>query len=275
MSIVLSPSSFWWFMSCPYKWKNSIYEADPRNTTHWLLMNAAWAAAISWTDNKLWPRLRYYDNYINEKTEKKKQVKSDILKIWMWKLYKFFQQYMTPDYQVWQEQKFEYPRDRDEDDVWISWQPDVIIIYNNPDRETWIVAEVIDIKCGKISWYDKPDIWRENAQWYFYPWIVFTHWAMEIAATNIESPKIKFSFWVVDKWTWDFQLFSKTLDERSAETQMKFHIKEFRELQKQNLDKKDYPATKCRSCAFCDLADTCPLKSNDISISNEEINELF
>jgi len=275
MSIVLSPSSFWGFMQCPYKRKNSIYDADPRNTAHWALANAAAAAAISWTDNKLWPRLRYYDNYINEKIEKKKQIKTEILKLWMWKLYKFFKQYIWPDYQIWQEQKFEYPRDRDDDDVWISWQPDVIIIYNNPDREVWIVAEIIDIKCGKISWYDKPDIRRENSQWYFYPRFVFTHRGMEIQSFWIEKPKVKFSFWVIDKWTGDLQFFSKEMDEYTVDIQMKEHIKAFRELQKQNLDKQDYPATKCRWCAFCEFADTCPLKKDEVSVSNEELDELF
>lgn len=275
MSIVLSPSSFWGFMQCPYKWKNSVYDADPRNTAHWALANAAAAAAISWTDNKLWPWLRYYDNYINEKVEKKKQIKTDILKIWMWKLYKFFKQYIWPDYQIWQEQKFEYPWDRDDEDVWISWQPDVIILYNNPNKEEWIVAEIIDIKCGKISWYDKPDIRRENSQRYFYPWFVFNHWWMEISWLWIDKPKVKFSFWVIDKWTGDLQFFSKIMDEYTVDIQMKEHIKSFRELQKQNLDKKDYPATKCRGCAFCEFADTCPLKKDELSVSEDEINDLF
>jgi len=36
------------------------------------------------------------------------------------------------------------------------------------------------------------------------------------------------------------------MDEYTVDIQMKEHIKAFRELQKQNLDKQDYPATKCR-----------------------------
>lgn len=276
MSIVLSPSSFGWFMQCPYKRKNSVYDADPRNTAHGSLANAAAAAAISWTDNKLWPWLRYYDNYINEKLPRGKQVKTDILKMWMWKLYKFFKQYVWPDYQIWQEQKFEYPRDfEEEDDVRISWQPDVIILYNNPDKEEWIVAEIIDIKCGKISWYDKPDIRRENSQWYFYPRFVFMHWGMEIELLHVDKPKIKFSFGVIDKWTWDLQFFSKVMDEYTVSIQMKEHIKAFRELQKKDLDKTEYPATKCRWCAFCEFADTCPLKKDEVSVSNDELDELF
>lgn len=263
-------------MSCPYKWKNSIYDADPRNTAHGSLANAAAAAAISWTDNKLWPWLRYYDNYINAKVEKKKQIKTDILKQGMWKLYKYLKQYITSDYQIWQEMKFEYPWEFDEDeDVRISGQPDVIIFYNNPDRETGVVCEVLDIKCGKISWYDKPDIWRENSQWYFYPWFVFNHFWQEILLSWIEKPIVKFSFAVVDKWTWDLQLFSKEMDEYTVDIQMREHIKQFRELQKQNLNKEDYPATRCRGCAFCEFADTCPLKSQEVSVSSEELEELF
>lgn len=277
MSIVLSPSSFWWFMQCPYKRKNSIYDADPRNTAHWSLANAAAAAAISWTDNKLWPRLRYYDNYINPKLEPKKRISIDALKSWMWKLYKFFTKYTTKDYQIRQEQKFEYPWENPEEteDVWISWQPDVFVLYNNPSREDKIVAEIIDIKCWKISWYSKPDIRRENAQWYFYPWFIFQHFRQEINFHWIDKPKIKFSFAVIDKWTWDLETFSKELDENITNIQMKEHMKQFRDLQKQNLDKQDYPATKCRWCAFCEFADTCPLKSAWIDVTQSELDDLF
>lgn len=252
-----------------------MYDADPRNTAHWALANAAAAAAISWTDNKLWPRLRYYDNYINAKVDKKKQIKTEILKTGMWKLYKFFKQYTTSDYQLWQEMKFEYPWDYDEEDVWISWQPDVIILYNNPSHWDKIVAEVVDIKCWKTSWYDKPDIRRENSQRYFYPWFVFTHFWQEISLTWIDKPLVKFTFAVIDKWTGDLQFFSKTMDEYTVDIQMREHIKQFRELQKQNLDKKDYPATKCRGCAFCEFIDSCPLKAAEVSVTNEELNDIF
>ena len=194
----------------------------------------------------------------------------------MWKLYKFIRQYVTKDYQIRQEQKFDYEWELDwEEDLWISGQPDIIIFYNNPDRETGIVCEVIDIKCWKISWYDKPDIWRENAQRYVYPRFVFNHFGQEITLTWISKPIVKFSFAVVDKSSWDLQLFSKELDEYTVNIQMREHVRQFRELQKQNLDKKDYPATKCRWCAFCEFADTCPLKAQEITATNEELEELF
>lgn len=275
MAIVLSPSWLWWFGQCPYKRVNSKYEADPRNTAHWNLMNAAANAAISGTDNKLWPRIRYYDNNINFWLEKRKQISSEILKEWMWKIYKFFKQYITPDYQIRQEQKFEYPVDLWDDDIRISWQPDVIVIHNNQDKEDWIVATVIDIKCWKISRYDNPEIWRENSQRFIYPRFVFNHWWMEINQLMIDKPKIKFSFLVVDKWSWDMKEFSKILDEYTVNIQIKEHVKQFRELQKQELDKKDYPAKKCRWCMFCEFSDTCPLKKDEISVSNDELNELF
>jgi len=65
------------------------------------------------------------------------------------------------------------------------------------------------------------------------------------------------------------------MDEYTVEIQMKEHIKQFRELQKQNLDKKDYPATKCRGCAFCEFIDSCPLKAAEVSVTNEELNDIF
>lgn len=276
MATVISPSSLWSRCQCPYRRVNSTYEADPKNTAHGNLMNVAANAAIVWTDNKLWARLRYFDNNINDKLEKWKRINTDILKQWMWKIYKFFKQYITQDYQIFQEVKFEYPFEYDwEVDLWVSWQPDVIILYNNPNREDEIVAECIDIKCWKTSRYSKPDIRTENSQRYFYLWFLFHHFALEFKEHNFEKPKIKFSFAVVDKWTWDLELFSKTLDEYTVELQMKHHIKEFRELQKKNLDKKDYPATKCRWCAFCEFADICPLKKDEILVSNNELNELF
>lgn len=276
MAIVLSPSTMGWVLTCPYKFYNSVYSAEPTNVIHGYLMNAAWCAGMAGTENKLWPWLRYFNNQVNTRVDKKKQLNIEVLKKWMWKLYKFIKQYITPDYQVWQEQKFDYPWEFDTDEeVWISGQPDIIVLYNNPDRETGIVCEVIDIKCWKISWYDKPDIRRENAQWYVYPWFVFNHFGQEIMLTWISKPLVKFSFAVVDKSTWDLQLFSKTLDEKTVDIQMREHIKQFRELQKQNLDKKDYPATKCRWCAFCEFVDSCPLKANDVSITDDELKEIF
>lgn len=277
MAIVLSPSTMWGVLTCPYKFYNSVYVAEPTNVIHGYLMNAAWCAWMAGTDNKLWPRLRYYNNYVNAKLEKKKQLSLEALKTWMWKIYKLIRNYVTPDYQIFQEQKFDYPWEFDSDgeDIWISGQPDIIVLYNNPDRETGIVCEVIDIKCGKISWYEKPDIWRENAQRYVYPWFIFNHFWQEITLTGISKPIVKFSFAVVDKSSWDLQLFSKELDEYTVNIQMKEHIKQLRELQKQNLDKKDYPATKCRWCAFCEFADTCPLKAQEVQVTDEEINQLF
>lgn len=276
MAVVLSPSTMWGVLTCPYKFYNSVYNADPTNVIHWYLMNAAWCAGMSWTENKLWPWLRYYDKVVNSRLEKKKQLNIDTLKKGMWNLYKFVKQFVTPDYQIWQEQKLDYFWESDwDEDIRISGQPDLIIFYNNPDRETGIVCEVIDIKCGKISWYDKPDIRRENSQRFVYSRFVFNHFNQEITLTGIKKPIVKFSFAVVDKSTWDLQLFSKELDEYTVNIQMREHIKQFRELQKQNLDKKDYPATKCRGCAFCEFADTCPLKRAEVSISNQELDELF
>lgn len=274
MAIVLSPSSLWSFQQCPYRRVNSTYDADPRNTAHWSLWNIAAASAISWTGIKLGPRIRYYNNHINSWLDKKKQLNTEVLKDWMWKIYKFFKQYVTPDYQCIQEQKFEYQVDPEED-VWISWQPDVVILYNNPNKDDNIVAEIIDIKVWKISRYEKPDIRRENFQWVVYPWFVFNHFGQEIFLTWIDKPLIKFSFAVMDKSSWDFQLFSKTLDEYTVNFQIKQQIKQFRELQKQELDKKDYPASKCRWCAFCEFIDTCPLKSAEVLVTNEELDAIF
>ena len=274
MAIVLSPSSLWSFQQCPYRRVNSTYDADPRNTAHWSLWNIAAASAISWTGIKLWPRIRYYNNHINSWLDKKKQLNTEVLKDWMWKIYKFFKQYVTTDYQCIQEQKFEYQVDPEED-VRLSWQPDVVILYNNPNKEDKIVAEIIDIKVGKISWYEKSDIRKENFQRAVYSFFVFNHFGQEIFLTGIDKPLIKFSFAVMDKSTWDFQTFSKTLDEYTTNIQIKELVKRYRELQKQNLDKKDYPATKCRWCAFCEFADSCPLKAQEITTTNEELEELF
>lgn len=274
MAIVLSPSSLWSFQQCPYRRVNSTYDVDPRATAHWALWNIAAASAISWTWIKLWPRIRYYNNNINIWLDKKKQLSTEVLKEWMWKIYKFFKQYVTSDYQLIQEQKFEYQIDPEED-VWISWQPDVVILYNNPNKEDKIVAEIIDIKVWKVSWYEKKEIWFENFQWVIYPRFIFNHFGQEFLLTWIDKPLIKFSFAVMDKSTWDFQLFSKTLDEYTVNFQIKQQVKQYRELQKQNLDKKDYPATKCRWCAFCEFADTCPLKAAEVSVTNEELNDLF
>lgn len=277
MAIVISPSTLWSALNCPFKFYNSIYSADPRNTISWALINAAAAAAVSWTNNKLTPRIRYFDNRINPKIEKRKQLNTDMLKKWMWNVYKYIKQYITDDYQIWQEMKLEYSFDYEpiEDDVWIQWQPDIIIIYNNPNREEWIVAEIIDLKSWKISWYDKPDIRRENAQWRTYSWLVFNHWWLEFSQTWIDKPKIKFSFVVADKWTWELWVFSKVLDENTVTLQIKERVKEFREMQKKWLDKKDYPAIKCRWCAFCELSDICPLNKSEVSVSNDELEELF
>lgn len=277
MAIVISPSTLWWALTCPFKFYNSVYSADPRNTISWALINAAAAAAVSWTNNKLTPWIRYFDNRVNPKIEKKKQLNTEILKKWMWNVYKYIKQYMTDDYQVWQEMKLEYSFDYEpiEDDVWIQWQPDIIIIYNNPNREEWIVAEIIDLKSGKSSRYDKPDIWRENAQRWAYPWLVFNHRWMEFGLSWIDKPKIKFSFVVADKWTWELWIFSKVLDENTVILQIKERVKEFREMQKKYTDKKDFPATACRWCAFCELSDICPLKKNEDLITDSEINELF
>ena len=275
MAIVISPSTLWGALTCPFKFYNSMYVAEPTNVIHGYLMNAACCAAVMWTNNKLGPRLRYYNNNINIKLDKKKQLNIETLKKWMWNLYKFLRTYINKDYQVWQEQKLDYEWPYDDEEVWLSWQPDLMILYNNPNKENKIVWEVIDVKCGKISRYEKSEIRRENSQWYFYVRLMFTHFGQEFLLTWIEKPIVKFSFAVVDKSTWDLQLFSKELDEYTVNIQMREHVKQFRELQKQNLDKKDYPATKCRGCAFCEFADSCPLKAQEITATNEELEELF
>jgi hypothetical protein len=72
-----------------------------------------------------------------------------------------------------------------------------MVLYNKPDKD--IVAECIDIKCGKNSWYSMDDIRLENAQWICYVRMMFQHFDQEINDMEVKNPKIKFSFAVMDK----------------------------------------------------------------------------
>lgn len=271
MSIVISPSWLWSFTSCPYKYINSIYDATPIATAHWNLANAASQCWLIKTKNKLWPWLRYYERIINSRLEKKKQLDISILKKWMFNLFQFFNELSQWDVQTFQEMKLEFPLDGT-DDIWLSWQPDVIVLYNKPD---WDVCwEVIDIKCGKDSRYASDEIWRENSQRWVYPRFMFQHFDEEIKEMWITNPKIKFSFLVMDKWTWDVNKHSKIVDFRFVDLQVKTWVDEFIKYKSSDIPKDQYPAKECRACAFCDFKDSCPM-TKALDKQQEIIDELF
>ena len=58
-------------------------------------------------------------------------------------IYAYIKQFVNGKFQIWQEQKIEYPLG----DIWISGTPDIIVIYNEPNADDGIVAEIIDMKC--------------------------------------------------------------------------------------------------------------------------------
>lgn len=271
MSIVISPSWLWSFNTCAYKRANSIYDIDPTATSHWNLANAAAHCGIIKTKNKLLPWIRYYDNVINSRLDKKKKLDINILKQWMFNIYSFFKELSDKDIQIFQEMKLEYPIDGT-DNIWISWQPDIIILYNKPEND--ICAEVIDIKCWKDSWYASDEIYNENSQWCIYPWFVYQHFDEEIGNMWVKNPKIKFSFAVMDKWTWDFNLHSKIVDFKFVDLKIKTWVDEFIKYKTSDIDKKDYPAKECRACAFCDFKDNCP-RSKDLDAKQKIIDDLF
>lgn len=188
-------------------------------------------------------------------------------------IYAYIKQFVNEKFQIWQEQKIEYPLG----DVWISGTPDIIVIYNEPNVEDGIVAEIIDMKCWSSSWYDGPDIRRENAQWYFYPRFIFKQRHPEILSLTswrTKKPKIKFTFLVMDKKSWEVHPFSKVLDESVVDTNVTHNVGEFIDIKSKNLDNKDYPAKQCRGCGMCPVADICPLMQKDLT-AKEIINELF
>jgi hypothetical protein len=39
--------------------------------------------------------------------------------------------------------------------------------------------------------------------------------------------------------------------------------------------KADYPAKKCRACAFCDFNGTCPLAKQSLDVETKTIDDLF
>lgn len=270
MSIVISPSALWSMWTCPYKYANAIMDINPRDTAHWNLANCSAACALMKTSNKLWPWIRYYDKVINPWLEKKKQLDIEKLKKGMFNIYTFFKDLADWDNQIWQETKLEFPYN---DEVWISWQPDVMVLYNKPEND--IVAECIDIKCGKNSWYAMDDIRTENSQRVVYPWFMFQHFDQEIKEMWIKNPKIKFSFAVMDKWTWDFNLHSRTVDFRFVELQVKTRVEEFLKIKQSDIAKENYPAKKCRACAFCDFNWTCPLAKQSLDLEEKTIDDLF
>lgn len=270
MSIVISPSALWSMWTCPYKYANAIMDINPRDTAHGNAANAACNCALMRTSNKLWPWLRYYQNVINKWLEKKKQLDIETLKKWMFNIYTFFKDLSEKDYQIRQETKLEYEFDKD---IWISWQPDVMVLYNKPDKD--IVAECIDIKCGKNSWYSMDDIRLENAQWICYVRMMFQHFDQEINDMEVKNPKIKFSFAVMDKWTWDLNLHSRTVDFKFVNLQLKTRVEEFLKIKESDMAKADYPAKKCRACAFCDFNGTCPLAKQSLDVETKTIDDLF
>lgn len=194
---------------------------------------------------------------------KRKQLSIDAIKKWLWGIYNYIKAYANPNYQVWQEQKLEFPYKKatsdNEETIWLSGTPDIVIINNNPSNE--VQAEIIDIKCWTICWYEGPDIWRENAQWYFYPRFLLKQRHPEIVSvSNGNKIKIKFTFLVMDKKSGEVKPFSKIMDENVIEANVKQNIKNFIDLESKQLDKQEYPATECRACKFCPLVDLCPLK---------------
>lgn len=253
-----------------------MYDADPLNTIHGALANAAAAAAVAGTKNVLAPWLRYYGNHINPLLEKRKQLSPEALKEGMTGVFKYVKQYANENWQLWQEQKMEYPYDV-ENKIWLSGTPDVIAFKNNPSEEDGIVCEVIDMKCGTISWYDSPEVWRENAQWFFYPRFIFKQRDQEILTKTQgwrNAPKVKFTFLVMDKKSGKVQPFSKILDQSVVKTNIDHGVKEYLKLINSEVDKTEYPAKQCRACGFCPVADICPLKKVDLDIK-EEVDDLF
>lgn len=274
MPLVITPSAFSSYTQCSYRWKNSVYNVDPLNTIHGNLANAAANAAISKGANKLGSYIRYYEKIINPMLPKKKQLSMDAVKKGLGGIYNYLKQFATEEYQIWQEQKLEFPYEQKEDDiVRLSGTPDVVILHNEPKEEYQV--EIIDIKCGTLSWYDGPEIWRENAQWYFYPWFILQHWLPEIkAAAGDNKVKIKFTFLVMDKKTGEVRPFSKVMDIPTIETNVNHNIKGYIDLESQNLEKDQYPAKECRACKFCPLLDVCPLKRVKDE-QEKEVEDLF
>lgn len=271
MTTVISPSTLWWALTCPYKYFNSSYNLDPRDVMHWALANASAFAGNVKTNNKLWAWIRVFDNLVNKTVDKKKQLDTSILKKGMFNLYNYFNDLDKDKYQIRQEMSLSFPLDW-ADNVWISWQPDVMILYNKPDWD--LVWEIIDIKCWKNSRYSSDEIRKENLQWICYVRLMFNHFDEEISNMWIKNPKIKFSFAVMDKGTWDLNFHPRTLDFRFAELQLKTKIDEYINLKWDNIPKDKYPAKECRACAFCDFKDSCPM-TKVLDKQKEIINDLF
>lgn len=276
MSTIITPSWFGSYGQCPFRRKNSVYDANPLNTIHGALANAAAAAAVTSTKNILAPWIRYYDKHINPMLEKRKQLRPEVLKEWMAGVFRYIKQYANDNWQLRQEQKLEYPYDP-ENWIWFSGTPDVIAFKNNPTEEDSVVCEVIDMKCGTISWYDSPEVWRENAQWFFYPRFIFKQRDQEILTKTLDwktTPKVKFTFLVMDKKSGKVEPFSKVLDEAIVKTNIDHGVKEYLKLINSDKNKTEYPAKQCRACGFCPVADICPLKKVDLNVE-EEVDDLF
>lgn len=271
MTTVISPSTLWWALTCPYKYFNATYNIDPLNVIHWYLWNVSAETGIIKTNNKLWPRVRYYDNIVNSRLGKKK-LNIDSVKKWMFNVYSFFKDLANDDIQIYQEMKVDFPFYEDWS-VWISWQPDIMVLYNKPNED--ICWEVFDIKVWKNSWYDHEDIWTENQQRIIYSRFMYKLFDQEINSMWIKNPKIKFSFAVMDKWTWDFNLHSRTVDFRFVELQVKTRVEEFLKIKQSDIAKENYPAKKCRACAFCDFNWTCPLAKQSLDLEEKTIDDLF
>jgi hypothetical protein len=139
---VISPSGVSANLKCPWQSAHGEWKADPTNMAHGLMINAA----ILCTNCTLSPFVKWYENSINLFREKKNQISIDALKVGMSNINKFVTALKTdPNNSVYQETKIDLRYDAS-GKLWISCQPDIMVLHKEPD-EQGVIVDVYDAKC--------------------------------------------------------------------------------------------------------------------------------
>ena len=286
----LSPTGCNGRCSCPYKSWNEEWNIDPINTALWNLCNQV----LLCNNCSLKPALRYYEQTIKfTKIAQDKLPSVDIVKTGFANLYKWIQaKREDPTLHLYQESKIEIPRNIDRS-IWISCQPDIIGLYDEPDEEG-VLVDIRDAKSWSKYRYEDPKIWTENLQWIFYARTAIEYFATYFTEANRKREvwnevKVRFTFVVIDKKTGEIYEFPRVMTENEIISMMTLKLKQMRSNKYQGaefgifpeevIDPAKYPAIANRSCGFCSLAGDCPLTNQESkSKSKADIsaeNDLF